>query len=191
MTLVSGSAIGFYGDRHQETDETAPKGTGFLADVSAAWEAEAVKAEPLGLRVVRMRTGDVLMRGDGVLPVLSRITKFGVMGPLGGGKQPFPWIHVTDHVGLTLHALDSHRASGPINAVAPGIVTQAQFGRALGKILRRPAFAPAPALAVRLVTGQMAELILEGAGAVPAAARDLGYTFAFPELPSALDDLLR
>lgn len=190
VTLISGSAIGFYGDRRDETPETAPKGDGFLADVSADWEAEARAAEALGLRVVLIRTGDVLMHGDGVLPVLAKLTKLGVMGPLGGGKQAFPWIHVTDHVGLTLHALDSHRARGPINAVAPGIVTQAQFARALGKALHRPAFAPAPAFAVRALRGEMAELILDGARAVPAAARELGYTFAFPELPTALDDAL-
>ncbi len=190
VVLISGSALGFYGNRREETDEAAPKGTGFLADVCEAWEAEASKAEPLGMRVVLIRTGDVLMHGDGVLPVLSRLTKFGVMGPLGGGKQAFPWIHVTDHVGLTLHALDSHRASGPINAVAPGIVTQAQFARALGRALHRPAFAPAPAFAVKALRGEMAELILDGALAVPTAARALGYTFAFPELPSALEDAL-
>lgn len=189
-TLISGSAIGFYGDRRDETPESAPKGEGFLADVAAAWEAEARQAEALGVRVVPIRTGDVLMHGDGVLPVLAKLTKLGVMGPLGGGKQPFPWVHVADHVGLMLHALDSDRAAGPINAVAPGIVTQAQFARALGKALHRPAFAPAPAFAVRALRGEMADLILEGARAVPAAARDLGYTFAFPELRAALDDAL-
>ena len=191
VALISGSAIGFYGDRREATDETAPKGEGYLADVCADWEAAALEAEGLGLRVARIRTGDVLMHGDGVLPVLAKLTKFGVMGPLGGGKQHFPWIHVTDHVGLTLHALDSHRATSAINAVAPGIVTQAQFARALGKALHRPAFAPAPAFAVRALRGEMADLILDGAQAVPAAARDLGYAFAFPELPSALDDALR
>ncbi len=191
VVLVSGSAIGYYGNRREVTDESAPKGEGFLPDVCDAWEAEARKAEALGLRVALLRTGDVLMHGDGVLPVLSKLTKLGVMGPLGGGKQHFPWIHVTDHVGLTLHALDSTRASGPINAVAPGIVTQAQFARALGKALHRPAFAPAPAFAVKALRGEMADLILEGAQAVPTAARDLGYTFAFSELPSALDDALR
>ena len=188
--LVSGSAIGFYGDRREETDESAPAGTGFLAEVSAAWEAEARAAESLGLRVAIIRSGDVLMAHDGVLPVLSSLTKFGIMGPLGGGKQPFPWIHVVDEVGLILHAIDSHRANGPINAVAPGLVTQAQFARCLGKKLHRPAFAPAPAFAVRLARGEMADLILEGAAATPAAARDLGYAFAFPDLPVALDDLL-
>lgn len=190
LTLVSGSAIGFYGDRREETPESAPKGEGFLADVCEAWEAEARRAEALGLRVVLLRTGDVLMQDDGVLPVLAKLTKFGVMGPLGGGKQAFPWIHVTDHVGLTLHTIDSVRASGPVNMVAPGIVTQAQLARALGKALRRPAFAPAPAFAVRALRGEMADLILEGARAVPAAARELGYTFAYPELPAALDEAL-
>ncbi|MDO9355631.1 MAG: TIGR01777 family oxidoreductase [Solirubrobacteraceae bacterium] len=191
VTLVSGSAIGFYGDRHQPTDETAPAGTdGFLPRVATAWEAEARKAEALGLRVVLLRSGDVLAAHDGLLPILSKLTKFGVMGPLGGGKQPFPWIHVVDEVGLILHAVDSHRANGPINAVAPGLVTQGEFARCLGKKLHRPAFMPAPGFAVKLLRGEMAELILEGAAATPAAARELGYSFAFPDLPVALDDLL-
>jgi uncharacterized protein (TIGR01777 family) len=188
--LVSGSAIGFYGDRRQPTDESAPAGKGFLTEVCIAWEAEAHKAEAHGLRVAIIRSGDVLEENEGVLPVLRKLTKAGVFGPLGGGKQPFPWIHVVDEVGLILHAIDSHRASGPINAVAPGLVTQAQFARALGKALHRPAFAPAPKFAVKLLRGEMSELILEGAAAEPAAARDLGYSFAFPELPSALEDLL-
>jgi uncharacterized protein (TIGR01777 family) len=191
VTLVSGSAIGYYGDRHEPTDESAPVGNhGFLPQVASAWEAEARKAEEVGLRVVLIRTGDVLMADDGVLPVLTTLTKFGLMGPLGGGKQPFPWIHAVDEVGLILHAVDSHRASGPMNAVAPGLVTQAEFGRCLGKKLRRPAFMPAPGFAVKLLRGEMAELILEGAAATPAVARDLGYAFAFPDLPVALDDLL-
>lgn len=188
--LVSGSAIGFYGDRREPTDESTPAGQGFLSEVCVAWEAEARAAEPLGLRVALIRSGDVLMAQDGVLPVLSTITKFGIMGPLGGGRQAFPWIHVVDEVGLILHAIDSHRATGPINAVAPGLVSQAQFARCLGKKLRRPAFAPAPAFAVRLLRGEMADLILEGAAATPSAARSLGYSFAFPDLPVALDDLL-
>lgn len=190
VALISGSAAGIYGDRRDPIDETAEPGEGFLPTVASAWEAEARKAEEFGLRVVLIRTGDVLMAHSGVLPVLARITKLGASGPLGGGKQPFPWIHVVDEVGLILHAIDSHRASGPINAVAPGLVTQGQFARCLGKVLHRPAFAPGPKFAVKLIVGEMAELILEGAAAEPAAARDLGYTFAFPDLQTALEDLL-
>ncbi len=190
VALISGSAIGIYGDRREPTDESAPVGTGFLPSVAAAWEIEARKAETFGLRVALIRSGDVLAADDGVLPILCRLTKLGVMGPLGGGRQPFPWIHVVDEVGLILHAVDSHRASGPINAVAPGLVTQGEFARCLGKKLHRPAFAPAPKFAVRALRGEMADLILEGAAATPAAARDLGYAFAFPDLPVALDDLL-
>jgi uncharacterized protein (TIGR01777 family) len=188
--LVSGSAHGIYGDRRDQVDETAGVGEGFLPTVASAWEAEAKLAEALGLRVALIRTGDVLSADGGVLPILERVTKFGVMGPLGGGKQHFPWIHEVDEVGLLLHAIDSGRAVGPINAVAPGIVTQAEFARALGRQLHRPAFAPAPKFAVKLIVGEMAELILEGANVVPAKARELGYQFAFPELPTALEDLL-
>lgn len=192
LALIAGSAVGYYGHRPDdgELDESAEPGTGFLADVCVAWEREAARATELQLRTAILRTGTVLARDFGALPVLAKVTKFGVSGPLGSGRQAFPWIHVVDEIGLLLHAVDSTRAEGPINAVAPGIVTQAQFARAVGKACHRPAIAPAPAFAVRAILGEQAALVLEGAWAVPAAARDLGYTFAFPELPSALDDLL-
>lgn len=192
LALIAGSAVGYYGHRpgEGELDETAAPGTGFLAEVCVAWEAESRRAEALELRVPILRTGTVLASDFGALPPLRRLTKFGLAGPLGSGRQAFPWIHVVDEVGLLLHALDSGRASGPINAVAPGAVTQAQFARALGRACHRPAIAPAPRLAVRAILGEQAALVLDGAHVVPAAARDLGYTFAFPELPSALDDLL-
>jgi uncharacterized protein (TIGR01777 family) len=188
--LVSGSAHGIYGDRRDPVDETAAAGEGFLPTVATAWEAEALHAEALGLRVALIRTGDVLSADGGVLPILKKVTKFGVAGPLGGGHQHFPWIHEVDEVGLLLHLIDSATAAGPVNAVAPGIVTQAEFARALGRQLHRPAVAPAPAFAVKLIVGEMAELILEGANVVPAKALELGYQFKFPELPAALEDLL-
>lgn len=192
LALIAGSAVGYYGHRPNDgdLDESAEPGDGFLADVCVAWEAEAKHAEALQLRVARLRTGTVLARDFGALPKLRTITRFGIGGPLGSGKQPFPWIHVTDEVGLLLHAVDSTRASGPINAVAPGLVTQGQFAHALGRACHRPAFAPAPTFAVRAILGEQASLVLEGARVEPAAARELGYTFAFPELPSALEDLL-
>jgi uncharacterized protein len=192
LALIAGSGIGYYGDRgtEGELDETAGPGDGFLSEVCIAWESESRKAEALGLRVVLMRTGTVLDPEHGALVPLRKLAKFGISGPLGSGHQPFAWIHVTDEIGLLLHALDSGRASGPINAVAPGIVTQAQFARALGKAVKRPAFLPTPAFAARLLLGEQSELVLTGAWAVPSAARDLGYSFAFPELPTALEDLL-
>lgn len=188
--LVSGSALGYYGDARTPIDETAPRGEGFLADVCVAWEAEAHAAEAAGVRVVLLRTGDVLMEGDGVVPVLAKIAKFGALGPLGSGKQPFPWIHVDDEVGLILHAIGTPALRGPVNAVAPGIVTQGQLAKAFGRLLRRPAFAPAPGFAVRLLRGEMADLILEGAHATPAAAQRSGYAFRWPELEPALADVL-
>lgn len=187
--LVSGSAVGYYGDHRHPAAEDAPRGEGFLSALAADWEAEAVRARELGLRVALVRTGDVLSATGGVLEVLTRITKFGAAGPLGKGDQPFPWIHVEDEVGIILLALDDARVDGPINAVAPGIVSQKQFAKALGRVLRRPAIAPAPAFAVRLLAGEMAGLVLEGACAKPVLATELGYRFAFPGLTSALDDL--
>lgn len=192
-TLVAGSALGYYGDRtgDGEIDERQPSGAaGFLPQVVTAWEAASREAEALGLRVVLIRTADVLASDFGVLATLRRVTKFGLAGPLGGGRQPAPWIHLDDEVGVLLLALDDPRATGPINAVAPGVVTQAEFARCLGRAMHRPAFAPAPAFAVKAIVGDMAELVLTGAHAVPHVALELGYRFRFPELPAALDDLL-
>lgn len=188
--LISGSAHGIYGDVRTPVDESSPRGEGFLADVCEAWEAEARKAEGSSVRVVLLRTGDVLMDDDGVVQVLAKLSKLGALGPLGSGKQPFPWIHVDDEVGLILHALQTAEASGPLNAVAPGIVTQAELAKAFGRILRRPSFIPAPAFAVRLLRGEMSELILEGANVKPVAAERLGYSFKWPELDPALRDVL-
>jgi uncharacterized protein (TIGR01777 family) len=192
LALIAGSAVGYYGDRGAdgELDETAGPGDGFLPDVCAAWEAESHRAEALGLRVCCVRTGIVLDPAHGALKTLTKVAKFGVSGPLGSGKQPFPWIHIVDELGLFLHVIDSGRASGAVNAVAPGIVSQAQFARELGRAVHRPAVLPTPAFAVRMLLGAQADLVLTGAWAVPAAARILGYSFAFPDLPRALDDLL-
>lgn len=188
--LVSGSANGYYGNNREPCDESAPQGTGFLAELSGRWEAAALPAGQAGVRVVLLRTGDVLMPGGaGVLGPLTKITRLGLGGPLGGGDQPVPWVHVDDVVGIILLALGNEAAKGPINAVAPGIVSQRELSKALGSQLGRPAIVPAPGFAVRLIVGEMADLILEGANLKPAAATSLGYRFAFPGIAGALDDI--
>jgi uncharacterized protein (TIGR01777 family) len=185
--LVSASAVGFYGPRGDEpvTEDAAP-GDDFLARVCAAWEREAEQAEQLGVRVVRVRTGVVLDRGGGALAKMLPFFRLGIGGPVAGGRQYMPWIHVDDLVGVYLAALDGGEWSGPVNATAPDPATNAEFSKALGRALHRPAIAPVPALAIRALYGEMAEIVVTGQRAVPQRTQALGYRFAHPELDEAL-----
>ncbi len=188
--LVQGSAVGFYGDRGDELlDESAAPGQGFLADLSVRWEAAAAPAAARA-RVVLVRTGIVLARQGGALPQLARPFRLFAGGPLGDGTAWQPWIHLTDQVGLLLLALDDPRASGPLNAVAPGSVRQAELARTLARVLHRPNLFPVPGAALRLVVGEMAEVLLASQRVAPAKAAALGYRFRFPALEPALKDLL-
>jgi len=189
--LVCSSAVGYYGARGDEVvDESAPAGDGFLADVCAAWEHQATRAEELGMRVVRVRTGVVLDAGGGALARMLTPFKLGAGGPVAGGAQYMPWIHVDDLVGIYLAAIDGAHWSGPVNATAPEPVTNATFSRALGRALRRPAVMPIPGAALRLRYGDMAEIVTTGQRAVPRRALELGYAFRHPELDEALRDAL-
>lgn len=188
--LVQGSATGFYGDRGDEPlDEAAAPGHGFLADLSVRWEAAAAPAAARA-RVVFIRTGLVLARQGGALPALARPFRLFAGGPLGGGLGWQPWIHLADELGLLLLALDDARASGPLNAVAPAPVRQAELARTLARLLRRPNLFPVPALALRLAVGEMAEVLLASQRVVPGVAQSLGYRFRFTSLEPALRDLL-
>jgi uncharacterized protein (TIGR01777 family) len=188
--LVQGSAVGFYGDRGDDLlDETAAPGHGFLAELSARWEAAAAPAAARA-RVVLLRTGIVLARDGGALPALARPFRLFAGGPIGDGRAWQPWIHLADQVGLILLALDDARARGPLNAVAPGPVRQGELARTLAGVLHRPNLLPVPALALRLAVGEMAEVLLASQRVVPARAQALGYRFQFPELKAALEDLL-
>jgi uncharacterized protein (TIGR01777 family) len=189
--LISASAVGYYGNRHDPIDEEAPPGDDVLADVCVAWEREAERAEELGLRVARIRTGVVLDRHGGALQKMLLPFRLGVGGPVAGGRQPLPWIHVDDVVGIYLAAIDDDRYSGAINATAPEPTSNREFSKALGKALRRPAIAPVPALALRILYGGMAKLVVEGQRAVPRRALDLGYRFRHPDLAEALRSALR
>jgi uncharacterized protein len=186
--LVSQSAIGWYGARGDEpVDESAPAATGdFLADVVAAWEAEARAAEGLGMRVVLTRTGVVLAEAGGALEKMLPPFKLGVGGPVAGGGQYVPWIHLDDVVGVMLFCIDDERASGPINVTAPEPVTNKVLSKTLGRVLVRPAITPVPAFAVKFLYGEMASIVTTGVRAIPKRLQELGYDYRRPELEPAL-----
>ncbi|HET8732351.1 MAG TPA: TIGR01777 family oxidoreductase [Anaeromyxobacteraceae bacterium] len=189
--LVSGSAVGFYGDRgDEELDERSAPGQGFLADVCREWEDAAAPAAARG-RVVLLRTGLVFAAEGGALPRMALPFRLLAGGPLGDGAFWQPWIHVSDVVGLVLLALEDPRARGPLDVVSPAPVRNRELARALGETLRRPARLPTPAAAVRLALGELAGAALASLRVLPRRALELGYGFRFPELGPALRDLLR
>jgi uncharacterized protein (TIGR01777 family) len=191
-TLVSASASGYYGARGDErVTEDAPPGDDFLADVVTRWEREALAAEEIGLRVATMRTGVVLSPEGGALSRMLPPFKLGVGGAIAGGGQYMPWIDVDDVVGGYLFALDTDAASGPINLSAPEPVTNKQFSKALGRAVKRPAFAPVPAFAMKALYGEMATIVLTGVRMVPKRLEELGYEFRRPQLDDALRAAVR
>ena len=186
--FVSGSAVGYYGPHNDElvTEET-PAGSDFLAGVCVQWEAEAQRASSPRTRVVCMRTGLVLEKDGGALPQMLTPFKLGAGGPLGSGRQYWPWIHRQDWIDLVRWAIQTPAVSGPVNATAPNPVTNKTFTRALGRAMHRPAFMPAPAFALRIMLGEMADaLLLSGQRAVPAKAQRLGLPFRYTDLDAAL-----
>jgi uncharacterized protein (TIGR01777 family) len=191
-TLVSQSAVGHYGDHGEAIiDESAPPGSEWLSRLVVEWEEAARAAESAGVRVAVIRTGLYLDPGGGLLKQLVPIFKLGAGGPLGGGGQYMPWIHRDDEVGLLLWAVRTDAVSGTLNAAAPNPVTNREFSKTLGKVLRRPAIAPAPRFAVRLMRGEeLTDAILSSLRVVPRRALDLGYEFRFTDLEPALRDLL-
>jgi uncharacterized protein len=189
--LVSGSAVGYYGARGDERlDESAGPGSDFLAEVVRAWEHEADLSAETGMRLVKVRTGIVLHSGGGALAKMLPFFKAGLGGPVAGGRQRVPWVHLDDEVGIILAALDDARWMGPVNASAPEPVTNRELAKVLGRALRRPAVLPVPAAALKLLYGEMAETVTTGQRAVPARALALGYRFAHPDLDEALADAL-
>jgi len=188
--LVSGSGAGWYGHRGDERldESTSEPGHDFLAQLSVDWEAEARRAEELGVRVVLNRTGVVLSESGGALEKMLPFFKAGIGGPVAGGRQYVPWVHVDDVVGATIFSLEHEEARGPVNVTAPEPATNTELSKALGRVLRRPAFAPVPGLAVKALYGQMAEIVITGQRAVPGRLEELGYRFRWPELDPALRD---
>jgi uncharacterized protein (TIGR01777 family) len=188
--LVSQSATGYYGPRGDAPlDEQASRGHDFLADLVVDWEQEAMAASP-GMRVWCARTGVVLSPSGGALAKMLPIFRLGIGGPVAGGKQYVPWIHVDDVVGGLLCCVDAQSAGGPVNLTAPNPVTNTELSHALGHVLGRPAVLPVPGLAVKLLYGEMAELVTTGARVLPARLGELGYRFSHPELQAALVDVL-
>jgi uncharacterized protein len=189
--LVSASGVDWYGDRGDEAvTEEQPAAGGFLPQVCAVWEGEAAKAEELGMRVVRLRTGIVLSAEGGALAKMLPFFKLGAGGPVAGGKQWMPWLHLDDIAGFYLAALDDKRWSGPVNACTPNPVTNAEFSKALGRALHRPAIAPVPAFAIKLLYGDMAEIVTQGRRAIPKQATELGFAYEHPDLDEALRSAL-
>jgi len=190
--LVSASAIGYYGSRGDEllTEESAA-GKDFLASLAQEWEAEAVKAEALGIRVVRARFGIILARNGGALEKMLLPFKLGVGGRIGSGQQWMSWVTLDDVAGILRFALESGTAQGAINVTAPGAVRNAEFTRELARALHRPALFPAPAFALRLVLGEMADaLLLSSQRVVPQKLQQLGYRFLHADLAVALAAVL-
>jgi len=190
QTLVCASAVGYYGSRGDEElrEESAPD-DGYLAEVCTAWEKEAVAAEAFGMRVVRVRTGVVLDARGGALQRMLTPFRLGLGGKLGDGKQWFPWIHLADLAAMFQFAVETD-ASGPLNGAAPISVSNADFTQTLARVLRRPAIFPVPVFALKLLFGEMSEILLASQRVLPAAAEAAGFKFRFPELGGALEDLL-
>ncbi|MDP0496632.1 MAG: TIGR01777 family oxidoreductase [Verrucomicrobiota bacterium JB024] len=190
--LINGSAIGYYGvKREGELTEDAPSGDGFLAEVCREWEAASSPAQEGDIRTVCLRTGVVLTPEGGALEKILTPFRTGLGGPVGDGKQWMSWIALDDVVGLIRFALEQTTLSGPLNVTAPEPVTNADFAHTLGEVLSKPSSIPAPAFALKLAFGQMAEeTLLSSVKALPAKALAAGYVFRFPALKPALEHLL-
>ena len=190
--LVCASAIGYYGSRGDEIlPESAAPGGDFLSEVCSAWERAAQAAAELGLRVVSPRSGVVLDPAGGALAQMLPLFRVGLGGPIAGGQAWTSWIHLNDLVRLIAWAVEHPAVCGPVNAVTPNPVRNEAFTRALGAALHRPAFFPVPALALKLLYGEMAGVVLASQRVAPQRAVQSGFQFNWPELDAALGDLLR
>lgn len=189
--LLQASAVGYYGaDRgEEEVTEETPAGGDFLAQVCKAWEEAALAGQRYGLRVCLMRIGVVLGPDGGALAKMLPAFKLGLGGPIGSGRQWFPWIHIKDMVRAAIFLVENKGICGPFNFTAPGIVRNRDLAKTLGQVLKRPAFLPAPALVLRVLFGEMAQVLLGGVKALPRRLMEAGYQFLFPDLASALRDL--
>lgn len=187
-TLLNASAVGYYGDTgDHEVDESAPAGTGFLAEVCRDWEAATAPASEGGARVVTLRTGLVLSPAGGLLARLKPLYSLALGGRLGSGRQYYPWISLTDEIAAIRFVVEHDDISGPVNLTGPAPVTNAEFNRALGSALGRPAPWVVPGFAIKLVIGEFAEEgVLEGQRAVPAKLEEHGFTFTHRSVGEAM-----
>jgi uncharacterized protein (TIGR01777 family) len=192
QVMISGSAVGWYGDSgERELDEEAPPAReDFASQLCIAWEETAQRAEALGLRVVIVRTGLVLSNDGGFLQRLLTPFRFGMGGPIGNGRQWMPWVHVQDQIGAIDFLLNQSDAKGPYNVCAPAPVRNREFARTLAAVLHRPAFMPMPALALKVLLGELSVLLLGGQRATPRRLQEAGFEFRFTDLHAALEDLL-
>lgn len=189
--LSSASGVDYFGDTgDDDKTEASPAGTTFLSEVCVAWEREALEARSLGVRVNAARTGIVLGDGGGALEQMLLPFKMFVGGPVGGGKQWFPWLHVDDMVGMYVAAIDDARFDAPFNAVTES-VRMSDFARALGAVLSRPSWLPVPGFALRVALGEMGALVSESKRVSPAFLRSISFRFAHPTLEGALRDVLK
>ncbi|MGH8419914.1 MAG: TIGR01777 family oxidoreductase [Pseudomonas sp.] len=190
--LISGSAVGWYGDGgERELDETSPPvSEDFASRLCIAWEETAQRAQALDIRVVLLRTGLVLASDGGMMQRLLPPFKLGMGGPIGSGRQWMPWVHIDDQIAAIDFLLNREDAQGPYNACAPSPVRNRDFAKTLAAILHRPAFMPMPAIALRLLMGELSILLLGGQRAHPSRLQDAGFIFRFTDLHAALEDLL-
>src|SRR5579859_1008207 len=189
--LISGSAVGYYGDRGSEVlHESSSGGTNFLAQLCKDWEAAARLAEDSGLRVMSLRTGVVLGRDGGAMAQMLPPFRFGVGGPVGSGRQYMPWIHLHDLVRVIATALTDDRYQGSVNCVAPEVATNREFASALGRALRQPAVVPVPGLALKVIFGEAAGVLLGSRRVEPRRLRQLGFCYRFPTLDQAVADIV-
>jgi uncharacterized protein (TIGR01777 family) len=190
--FICSSAVGIYGDRYDEVlDENSSLGNDFLANLCKDWESEAEKVKEFGVRRVSVRTGLVLDKNEGLMKKLVPSFKMFLGGWLGNGKQWFPWIHIDDIIKIYLHAIDNENVSGSINAASPGIVTNKEFSKTLGKVLGRPALLPIPKIALRIVSGELGNYITDSQRISVEKILNSGYEFKFENLEEALRDLLK
>ncbi|MBZ0277289.1 MAG: TIGR01777 family oxidoreductase [Anaerolineae bacterium] len=189
--VIQASAVGYYGPHNsgETLTEDAPAGTDFAAQICVEWEDSTRAVEAMGVRRVVTRGGVVLSFHEGALYRLALPFKLFAGGPMGSGKQPFPWIHPADQVGATRFLLNNESASGVFNLTAPEGLTNAAFGKVMGKVMGRPSFMPVPGFGMKLLFGEVAEMVLGGQQAVPQRLLDMGYTFRFPSAEAALRDL--
>jgi hypothetical protein len=189
--FITSSAVGYYGNRYDEVlDESSSHGNDFLATLCNDWEMEAQKVELYGVRRVSLRTGLVLMKNEGVLKQLLLPFKLFIGGPLGNGRQWFPWIHIDDVIGIYLRAIDDENLKGPVNVASSGIVRMKEFAKTFGKVLRRPSIFPIPKLAMKVVAGEIADYAVMSQRISVEKILNAGYKFKFENLEETLRDLL-
>ncbi len=190
-SFISASAVGYYDNSIGKVfDESAEPGTGFLTEVTCAWEKAASEVEKLGVRRASIRLGIVLDKNEGALAKMITPFKFFIGGPLGSGEQWFPWIHIEDAARLFIHAVENDNVEGALNGVSPGIVTMDEFSNTLGETLHRPSFFRVPGFILKIMLGEAAGPIINGSKIIPKRTLASGFNFEFKDSDSALTDLL-